>query len=162
MTDEDVVAPASAHVQVFLDGSEQPFVEQDLPTSVTLDTATLADGPHRLIVRATDRTGRVSVHEVPFKVRNGPGVTVTGLVPNTVRHGVIEFGVNAFSAEEPFEPQRAETHSSIPVWVWVMTLAIVAWAAWYGASMWRVPAKYATTPTYSTAVETGAADSSAK
>ncbi|MGH7626296.1 MAG: cytochrome C [Gemmatimonadaceae bacterium] len=162
MTDEDVVAPASAQVQVFLDGSDQPFVEQELPTSVTLDTSTLADGPHRLTVRATDRTGRVSVHEVPFKVRNGPGVTVTGLVPNTVRHGVIEFGVNAFSAEEPFEPQRAETHSSIPVWVWVMTLAIVAWAAWYGASMWRVPSKYATTPTYSTAVATGAPDSSAK
>lgn len=159
MTNVDVVAPASAHVQIFLNGSDQPFIEEDLPTSVKLDTSTLADGPHRLTVRATDRTGKVSVHEVPFRVRNGPGVTVTGLVPNAVRHGVIEFGVNAFSAEEPFEPLRAESHSSIPVWVWVMTLAIVAWAAWYGASMWKVPSKYATTPTYSTAVATGTADS---
>ncbi|HSC31106.1 MAG TPA: hypothetical protein VLD17_05245 [Gemmatimonadaceae bacterium] len=149
MTNDPIDETPSARVQIYLDGSEHPFSERDLPTAITLDTNTLADGPHRLTIRATDRTGKVSVREVPFKVRNGPGVTVTGLVPDAVCHGVIQLGVNAFSAEEPFEPQRAETHSSIPVWVWVMTLGIVAWAAWYGASMWRVPSQYATTPTYS-------------
>lgn len=149
MTNERPDETASARVEIYLDGSERPIIQQDLPTSVTLDTNTLADGPHLLTIRATDRTGKVSVRDVRFKVRNGPGVTVTGLVPDSVCHGVIQVGVNAFSSEEPFEPQRAETHSSIPVWVWVMTLAIVAWAAWYGASMWHVPSQYATTPTYS-------------
>ena len=149
MTNDRPDEAPSARVEIYLDDSERPIIEQDLPTSVTLDTNTLADGPHRLRIRATDRTGKVSVRDVRFKVRNGPGVTVTGLVPDSVCHGVIEVGVNAFSAEEPFEPQRAETHSSIPVWVWVMTLGIVAWAAWYGASMWHGPGPHATTPTYS-------------
>ena len=148
MTDDRAAGPRRASVQIFLDGEAQPIAEHQLPTRITLDTTALADGAHRIRMRATDDTGRVSVLDIAFKVRNGPGVSVTGLVPNTVRRGVIEFGVNAFSADEPFEPERAETHSSIPVWVWVMTLAIVAWAAWYGASLWQVPAQYAATPTY--------------
>jgi hypothetical protein len=32
--------------------------------------------------------------------------------------------------------------------VWVMSLFVVAWAVWYAARMWDVPAQYAQTPTY--------------
>ncbi len=39
--------------------------------------------------------------------------------------------------------------SAIPVWVWVMWLFVVAWAVWYAARMWDVPASYAHSPTYS-------------
>ena len=55
----------------------------------------------------------------------------------------------AFSTDDPFDPRRAEARSSIPVWVWVMSLFIVAWAVWYAARMWDVPASYAHSPTYS-------------
>ena len=48
----------------------------------------------------------------------------------------------------PFDPRRAEARSSIPVWVWVMSLFVVAWAVWYAARMWDVPQAYAQTPTY--------------
>jgi hypothetical protein len=44
----------------------------------------------------------------------------------------------------------AEARSSIPVWVWVMCLFVVAWAVWYAARMWNVPQGYADTPTYRT------------
>lgn len=143
-----------AHVQIYVDDNPVPIADQNLPTRIKLNTYTLPDGQHRVTVRATDVTGKVSVREIPFRVRNGPGLSVTGLAPNSIRHGIIELGVNAFSADEPFEPERAETHSSIPVWVWVMTLIIVAWAAWYGASMWQVPQQYANTPTYAVGTTT--------
>lgn len=148
MTDERSKPHKRAHVQIYMDDDSVPIADETLPTRIKLNTYTLPDGAHRITVRATDVTGKVSVREIPFKVRNGPGLTVTGLAPNSIRHGIIELGVNAFSADEPFEPERAETRSSIPVWVWVMTLIIVAWAAWYGASMWEVPTQYAKTPTY--------------
>src|SRR3569833_1756611 len=64
-------------------------------------------------------------------------------------HGSVRFMVNAFGAEEPFEPHRAESPSPIPVWVWVLSLLIVAWTAWYVATVWNVPADYAKTPTNS-------------
>lgn len=148
MTAERSAARPRAHVQIYVDDNPVPIADETLPTRIKLNTYTLPDGAHRLTVHATDVTGKVSVREIPFKVDNGPGLAVTGLAPDSVRHGIIELGVNAFSADEPFEPERAETHSSIPVWVWVMTLVIVSWAAWYGARMWDVPQQYAQTPTY--------------
>ncbi|MGH8279188.1 MAG: cytochrome C [Gammaproteobacteria bacterium] len=148
MTDELVNERRQARVQIYVDDNPVPIADQALPTRVRLNTFTLPDGAHRVRVRATDVTGKVSVREIPFKVDNGPGLTVTGLAPNSVRHGVIQLGVNAFSADEPFEPERAETHSSIPVWVWVLMLVIVGWAGWYGQSMWNPPAQFATSPTY--------------
>ena len=148
MTDEPLRERRRAQVQIYVDDNPVPIAEQPLPTRVRLNTYTLVDGNHRITVRVSDVTGKVSVREIPFKVDNGPGLAVTGLAPNSIRHGVIELGVNAFSADEPFEPERAETHSSIPVWVWVMLLVIVGWAGWYGQLMWHPPAQFAQSPTY--------------
>ena len=150
MTDE----PLSKHhgsyprVQVYVDDDSVPIAEQVLPTQVRLNSYGLVDGAHRVTVKVTDAAGKVWVREIPFKVDNGPGLVVTGLAPNSVRHGIIELGVNAFSADEPFAPERAESHSSIPVWVWVLMLIIVGWAGWYGQTMWNPPQPFAQSPTY--------------
>ena len=82
-------------------------------------------------------------------VRNGPGITVSGIHDGSVVHGTVEFMVNAFGAEEPFEPYRAESRTPTPVWVWVLALLIVAWSAWYFAAEWEAPPNYQKTPTYS-------------
>lgn len=148
MTDEPAGERRGAHVQVYMDDNPVPIADQALPARVSLNTYSLVDGNHRVTVRATDFTGKVAVREIPFKVDNGPGLTVTGLAPNSIRHGVVRLGVNAFSADEPFEPERAETHSSIPVWVWVLFLIIVGWAGFYGQRMWNPPAPFASSPTY--------------
>ncbi|HXR93444.1 MAG TPA: hypothetical protein VN750_24515 [Steroidobacteraceae bacterium] len=137
-------------VRVYLDGHPQPIIDQELPTEVTLDTRNLEDGPHQLTIRAQDQSGREGHEKIAFRVHNGPGVLVSGLRPNSIRHGKIRFTVDAFSSDDPFDPRRAEARSSIPVWVWVMSLFIVAWAVWYAARMWDVPAEYAHTPTYNT------------
>jgi len=135
-------------VRVYLDDNSQPLIDRELPIDIALDTLSLIDGAHRLVVRAEGENGREGVEEIPFVVRNGPGIIVSGLRPNSVRSGTVRLTVDAFSTDDPFDPRRAEARSSIPVWVWVMSLFIVAWAVWYAARMWDVPASYAHSPTY--------------
>ena len=135
-------------VRVYLDGSAQPVIDAELPSAITLDTRNLEDGPHRLVIRAADEDGREGYEEIPFRVENGPGVVVAGLQAHSIRRGTIHFTVDAFSTDDAFDPRRAEARSLVPVWVWVMSLFIVAWAAWYAARTWNVPAEYADTPTY--------------
>ena len=135
-------------VRIYLDDQPQPIIDQELPAEASLDTGALRDGPHRLIIRAEGENGREGVEVIPFHVHNGPGIIVSGLRPNTTRHGEVRLKVDAFSAEDPFDPRRAEARSSIPVWVWVMWLFVAAWAVWYAARMWDVPAQFAHSPTY--------------
>jgi hypothetical protein len=135
-------------VRVYLDDNPKPIIDQELPTDVTLDTRNLEDGPHRLLIRAQGQSGREGIEQIPFQVRNGPGIIVSGLRPSSTRRGEVRFTIDAFSADDPFDPRRAEARSSIPVWVWVMSLFVVAWAVWYAARMWDVPAQFADTPTY--------------
>ena len=134
--------------RVYLDDNPEPILDGSLPLDLSLDTSRLADGPHCLIVRALDESGREGHEEIPFNVHNGPGVVISGLRPNSTRHGLVKLSVDAFSARDPFDPRYAEARSSIPVWVWVLALFIVAWAVWYAARMWDVPAAFAKTPTY--------------
>ncbi len=135
-------------VRVYLDDDLQPIIDRELPTDVVLDTHSIEDGPHRLIIRAQGQNGREGIEEIPFRVHNGPGIIVSGLSPHATRRGRVRFTVDAFSTDDPFDPRRAEARSSIPVWVWVMSLFVVAWAVWYAARMWDVPEQFAQTPTY--------------
>ncbi len=143
-------------VRVYLDDNPKPIIDQELPTDVTLDTRNLQDGPHRLLIRARGQSGCEGIEEIPFHVRNGPGIIVSGLRPSSTRRGEVRFTIDAFSADDPFDPRRAEARSSIPVWVWVMSLFVVAWAVWYAARMWDVPAQFADTPTYGRPAATSA------
>jgi hypothetical protein len=135
-------------VRVYLDGDARPIADQELPTEVSLDTINLTDGPHRLTILAQGESGREGIEEIPFVVHNGPGIIVSGLRPHSIRRGKVRFTIDAFSADDPFDPRRAEARSSIPVWVWVMSLFVIAWAVWYAARMWDVPAEFARSPTY--------------
>lgn len=136
------------HVRVYIDDDPQPVIDHELPTALTLGTRKLTDGPHRLIVRAEGQNGAEGVEEIPFHVQNGPGILVSGLRPGSTRRGELNLRVDAFSTDDPFDPRRAEARSSIPMWVWVLSLFVVAWAVFYAARMWEVPASYANSPTY--------------
>src|SRR5690348_8916118 len=104
-----------ARIRIFLDDNPKPIANDVLPAQIALDTLGLEDGQHRLRIYASDRTGKVGMREIPFRVRNGPGITVGGLPDNAVVSGRVKLDVNAFSADEPFEPRRAESRSPIPV-----------------------------------------------
>ena len=146
---EGPAAARKPRVRVFLDDDSLPIIDRELPTDVILDTRSMADGSHRLTIRAEDQNGREGIEEIPFQVRNGPGIIVSGLDRHATRRGKVRFTVDAFSADDPFEPRRAEARSLIPVWVWILSLFVVAWAVWYAARMWDVPADLSQTPTYS-------------
>ena len=82
-------------------------------------------------------------------VRNGPGIIVSGPQAQLdTGSGTVRLTVDAFSTDDPLDLRRAEARSSIPVWVWVMSLFIVVRAVWYAARMWDVPAPYTHSTTY--------------
>lgn len=139
---------AKPHVRVYLDNEHAPVIDQELPTQLSLDTRKLADGPHRLIVRAADSSGVEGIEEIPFHVQNGPGIMVGGLRPGSTRRGTLNLTVDAFSADDPFDPRRAEARRAIPTWVWVLCLIVVAWVVFYVATMWEVPVQYRHSPTF--------------
>ena len=137
-------------VSLFLDDSQTAFASYRPPATVSLDTASLSDGPHVMRIRAVDGLGTVGVRRIDFTVANGPGISVTGLRNNSTIAGTVEFNVNAFGAREPFDAHRAESLNPIPVWVFVVIVTIGAWGTWYGIENFPTPAALAATPTYAT------------
>ena len=138
----------AALIELFLDGSHTPFATYRPPAVVNLDTRPLEDGPHTLQIRATDTLGKVGRRSMAFTVKNGPGITVTGLREGSLVGGTIEIAVNAFGGQEPFDPHRAESLGPIPVWIWVMCSIVVLWAAWYAIELFPIPPQFANTATY--------------
>lgn len=135
-------------VRIFLDESQEPIASYRPPARVHLDTRTFSDGEHVLRIEATDAVGNVGIRRIPFTVANGPGITVTGLRAGSRVRGAIDVDINAFSAEEPFDPVRAESPGPIPVWTWVLIVVIAVWAMWYGLEYFPTPSAWAQTPTY--------------
>ncbi|HKU66245.1 MAG TPA: c-type cytochrome [Candidatus Baltobacteraceae bacterium] len=135
-------------VRIFLDQAAEPVATYRPPARFHLDTRTISDGEHVLRIEASDAVGNVGVRRIPFVVANGPGITVTGLRTGSRVRGAIDVDVNAFSAEEPFDPARAESPGPIPVWTWVLIVVIAVWAMWYGLEYFPTPPAFAQTPTY--------------
>ena len=122
-------------IHVFVDDERESRAILDPPATFELDTTRLSDGRHRLRVQAIDDDGTVGVEEIPFIVRNGPGIAVVGLSREEAVRGQVPIVLNAFSSRpgDAFEPARAETPAPIPTWAWVLSLVVVAWAMWYSA-----------------------------
>ncbi len=135
-------------VRIYLDDALEPVAVYRPPARFHLDTSTLPDGEHVMRIQATDAVGNVGVRSIPFTVANGPGITVTGLRAGSRVRGAIDVNVNAFGAEEPFDPVRAESVGPIPVWTWVLIVVFGVWAMWYGLEFFPTPAAFAQTPTY--------------
>jgi mono/diheme cytochrome c family protein len=143
-------APQSSVVEVYLDDDPEPLARYRPPGRFELDTTRLQDGAHVLRIVAVDRSGQRGAREIPFRVRNGPGIAVDGLREGDVVHGKVAILVNAYGGahEEEWEPARAETPAPVPTWAWVVFLAVVAWAMFYAVGEWRPPPEFAATPTY--------------
>lgn len=135
-------------ISIYLDDAAEPIASYKPPAHFNLDTTKLSDGEHTLRIAAVDAVGTTGVRSIPFTVANGPGITVTGLRAGSRVRGSIELDVNAFGADEPFDPVRAESAGPVPVWTWVFFAVIVAWAGWYGLEYFATPSDFAKTPTY--------------
>lgn len=135
-------------ISVFIDDASEPVSVYRPPATFSIDTKILTDGEHVLRIEAVDSVGNVGVRKIPFVVCNGPGITVTGLRSGSRVRGTVELNVNAFGADEPFNPVRAESPGPVPVWTWVFVVVIAGWAGWYGLEYFRTPPEFARTPTY--------------
>lgn len=126
-------------IELFVDDEAEPRAAFAPPAPFDLDTTALADGPHVLRIRAIEDDGTTGVQEVPFTVRNGPGIAVVGLADNEVVQGRIPLLVNAYASRvgDTFEPSRAETPAPVPTWAWVLCLLVGAWAMFYAISEYR-------------------------
>lgn len=135
---------------VYLDDGPEPIARYRPPGSFDLDTTGMEDGPHVLRIVAVDRSGRRGARKISFEVRNGPGIAVDGLREHDVVEGKISVLINAYGGayEEKWEPRRAETPAPVPTWAWVVLIAVVAWAMYYGIQQWKPSPQFANTPTY--------------
>jgi mono/diheme cytochrome c family protein len=126
-------------VDLFVDDEPEPRTSFEPPGTFELDTTGLNDGPHKLIVRAQEDDGTVGLEEIPFTVRNGPGIAVVGISAGEVVRGRIPVLVNAFQsrAGDEFEPTYAETPAPVPTWAWVLCLMVAAWAMYYVTDQYR-------------------------
>lgn len=126
-------------IDVFVDDDGEPRASFEPPGEFELDTSDLADGSHVLRVRASGGDGPAGNDEIPFVVRNGPGIAVVGLRRQEVVRGRVPILVNAYEGRpgDVFEPGRVETPAPIPTWTWVLALVVATWAMWYAASEYR-------------------------
>lgn len=136
------VSQDNNRIDVFLDDDPTPFASYSPPLRFELDTSNLADGRHTLRIEAYDSFGTKGVKSVPFTVRNGPGIAVSGLRDDDILEGTVPILVNSYggAVENRWEPSRAETPSPVPTWGWVLVIMFVAFGLYYGAQHWSAPA----------------------
>ncbi len=124
---------AKEPIKIYLDDQDEPFQIAEPPLRFTFSTIHLADGEHVLRVEASNGLAPPTVRKIPFQVRNGVAVTVSGLEPGQTIGGQVELIINAYAGntEVDFEPRQAETPQPVPTWAWVLLLAVAAWTLYY-------------------------------
>lgn len=126
-------------VVIFIDDGEQPLGVFTSPVNFELDTTRLRDGEHVLRIFSKDPSGKEGIRIVPFKVRNGPDISVDGLKNNEVVDGIIPLTVSAYGKgdQKIFLIEGSETPRSIPIWVWILSLLFIGWGLFYLITQWK-------------------------
>jgi len=125
-------------VVLFLDDGEQPIGTFSSPVNFELDTTKLTDGDHVMLIKSKDPSGKMGLRKVPFKVRNGPEISIEGLKNNETVDGIIPLMISAYGKgdQKIFLIEGSETPRSIPGWVWIVQLLFVGWAIYYSITTW--------------------------
>ncbi|MEO7035904.1 MAG: cytochrome C [Polyangiaceae bacterium] len=126
-------------ISVYMDGASEPLMHSTPPMPLKIDTRSLDDGEHVLRIEASDGQGIKGVKTIPFRVRNGPEISVRGLEPGAVVAGQVSLVLHAYSGanEESWKPELAEVPAPIPTWAWVVMIIIIAWAMYYLVAYWN-------------------------
>ena len=125
--------PAKEPIKLFLDDQPEPFKVAEPPIRFRFSTIHLPDGPHTLRIEASNGLAPPTIKSIPFSVRNGVALSLSGLEPDQTIGGQVELIINAYAGntEVDFEPKQAETPQPIPTWAWVLLLAVMSWSLYY-------------------------------
>jgi hypothetical protein len=129
-------------VYIYIDDEPNPIAEIFPPITFNLDTTKLVDGEHRLRI-ISKFENKEGIKTIPFTVRNGPHIHVDGLSENDTINGIVPLMLNSYETgtNQSFIIKGSENPRTIPVWVWVLILSILAWGAFYSiTSMMTAPA----------------------
>lgn len=120
-------------IYIFVDDDSIPVAEVYSPVTFDLDTKKLVDGPHVLRVVSKDPSGKEGVRTIPFEVRNGPAIDISGIKENAIVDGLVPIMINAYGKgnQNIFLIEGSETPQGIPWWVWILIIGFVGWALYY-------------------------------
>lgn len=125
-------------VVIFIDDEEQPIGQFSSPVNFELDSTKLADGEHILKIISRDPSGKEGIRRIPFKVRNGPDISIEGIKDNEIIDGVIPLMISAYGKgdQKIFLIEGSETPRSVPGWLWIIYLLFGGWAIYYIITQW--------------------------
>jgi len=111
-------------IRVYVDGDATPVAE--LPGSsgrLELDTTAIPDGVHRLRIETVEADRVTGQREIPFSVRNGPGIAVAGLSERDEVRGKLGLAVDATVAgiDGALDVRSLELHRGLPFWTGIAT-----------------------------------------
>ncbi len=118
---------------IFIDDENIPIAETYSPVNFELDTHKLADGKHQLRIVSKDPEGKEGIRIIPFEVRNGPAIEITGIRENAVLDDRVPIMINAYGKgnSETFLIDGSETPQGSPWWVWIIMIVFIGWAMYY-------------------------------
>src|SRR5690606_26522397 len=120
-------------IYIFIDSDTAAVAELDAPANFDLDTRKLVDGPHTLRIVSKDPFGKEGIRIIPFEVRNGPAIEITGIKENAVLDDLVPIMINAYGKGDSanFLIEGSETPQGIPWWVWILIIGFVGWSMYY-------------------------------
>jgi hypothetical protein len=126
-------------IKVYLNEEPQPFAEFSPPVKFALDTTKIPDGKHQLKIVAKSTSGKEGIKLIPFEVRNGPDINVSGIKENEVVSDAVDITINSYGSERNdfFLIRGSETPKAIPAWIWFLVIAFIAFGLFYLIMYWN-------------------------
>jgi cytochrome c553 len=121
-------------IRIYVDGGTTPVVELAGSSGrIKLDTTSIPDGDHRLRIETVEADRVTGQREIPFTVRNGPGIAVAGLSDRDEVRGKLGLVVDATAAgiDGELDVHSLEVHRGLPFWTGALAVLIIALGALY-------------------------------
>ncbi|MDH5828784.1 cytochrome C [Sphingobacterium faecium] len=120
-------------IYIFIDDETTAIAEMHAPTAFDLDTRKLVDGQHIMKIVSQDPNGTEGLRIIPFEVRNGPAIDISGIKEGAIIDGIIPIMINAYGKgnQQSFLIEGSETPQSIPWWIWILIISFIGWALYY-------------------------------
>ena len=121
-------------IRIYVDGGTTPVAELAGSSGrIKLDTTSIPDGDHRLRIETVEGDRVTGQREIPFTVRNGPGIAVAGLSDRDEVRGKLGLVVDATAAgiDGELDVHSLEVHRGLPFWTGALAVLIIVLGALY-------------------------------